>query len=119
MIEPPIRMEAAKSAENIESLWYPNVLLVSGDLRAPRSKSHETSKAMLSPKSCNASERIAKLLVQKPPTISKTVKATFKNAAKRTLSSRSGIIKLDSRLDKNLSKNKQKGINGDMRGSAH
>jgi len=90
-IEPPIRMEAEKSAENRESLWYPNVRLVSGDLRASRSKTHEASKAMLSPKSCNASERIAKLLVHKPPTSSKTVKATFKNAARRTRFSLSGI----------------------------
>ena len=92
MIEPPIRIEAEKNAENRESLWYPNVRLVSGDLRAPRSKSHETSNAMLSPKSCNASERIAKLFVQKPPTTSKIVKTTFKNAANRTRSSRSGIV---------------------------
>ena len=92
MIEPPIRIEAEKSAENSESLWYPNVRLASGCLRAPRSKSHETSKATLSPKSCNASERIAKLLVQKPPTSSKTVKAIFRNAAKRTRFSRSGIV---------------------------
>ncbi len=90
-IEPPIRIDAEKSAENRESLWYPNVRLVSGDLCAPRSKSHEASNAMLSPKSCNASERIARLLVHNPPTSSKIVKATFKNAASRTLSSRSGI----------------------------
>ena len=80
-IEPPIRIDAEKSAENRESLWYPNVRLVSGDLFAPRSKSHEASKAMLSPKSCKASERIARLLVHKPPTSSTTVNATFKNAA--------------------------------------
>ena len=92
IMEPPTRTIAEKRAENRESRWYPNVRLVSGDLRAPRSKSQEARRAMLSPKSCRASDRIAKLFVQKPPTISRIVKATFKNAAICTLFSRLDIF---------------------------
>ena len=90
-MEPPTRMEAEKIAENKERRWYPKVRLVSGDFFAPRSNIHETNNATLSPKSCRASLNMARLLVHKPPTISKTVKAKFKNAARRTLCSRSGI----------------------------
>ena len=84
-------MEAEKIAENSESLWYPNVRVISGDFRAPLSKSHERSNATLSPKSCNASERIARLFVQKPPIISMIVKAIFSKAANLTLFSRFDI----------------------------
>ncbi|GAH12377.1 unnamed protein product, partial [marine sediment metagenome] len=41
--------------------------------------------------SCNASERIARLFVQKPPIISMIVKAIFSKAANLTLFSRFDI----------------------------
>ena len=90
-IEPPIKIEEEKSAENSESLWYQNVRFISGDLCAPLSKSQEANSATLSPKSCNASERIARLFVQRPPISSIIVKARFRKAANLTLFSRSGI----------------------------
>jgi len=90
--EPATSTNAENNAEKRDNLWYPYVLTLSGIFLDYRSSTHELPKAILSPKSCKASDKIAKLLVQKPPIISRIVRKTLKRTAYKIRFSLVGII---------------------------